>query len=297
VIIIPPRSQHTVSRVVLRRFMSKNRVSVFDRELQSIYPSSPKSIFKLERFDAHDPLGSEARWQKVETQMQRVYRAIDERKILDDPRLLDVLYDLLAVHWVRSPALKMASEQVRDGVIAASHTRLADRHELLGISFKQRTGLHPTGPEALAEENRRLHTLKPGVPEQWFSESLSRNFGRAQAEFRRSQIQIGYAPAGGQDFMIGDAPVIIRKPGHDGFGPHQGVALGDVEEICMPIGPDVLVALGPEPGAIDLTESDVDRFNEFQIRSFVRWLGAHPGGRSDQQIRANIKVRAVVPVE
>jgi Protein of unknown function (DUF4238) len=287
-----PRRQHTVSKVVLKRFAAQssnaaNRlITVLDRDrgtVDRVAPGHP--VFKIDMFDAHDPRGAEARWQPIESKLNDAYRAVEDRTILGKPELLELLSDLMALHWVRSPALRLASDRVTREVVSASMEAMAHYPEMLGILHRRRTGLEPAGPEALRVENARLHALRPGVREQMFSESLARHFETARQRFRQSHIQIGYVPAGGHDLVIGDAPVILVDTLERGYGPHHGVAIGDANDVFMPISPTAMLALGPEPGAVDLPDEFVLQYNAYQIQSFVHWLAAKPGGPSDRLMR------------
>jgi hypothetical protein len=108
---------------------------------------------------------------------------------------------------------------------------------------------------------------------------------------RKWSVQFGHAPAG-SDFIISDAPVITMKRGHGGVGPHQAVALGDANEICMPLSPTVIVGFGPAGRNLHLTADAVDRYNDLQMRARLRWLGCAPGGPSDHQLRSTLPVRS-----
>ncbi len=44
----------------------------------------------------------------------------------------------------------------------------------------------------------------------------------------------------------------------------------------MPINPEVIIGLGPEPAMLDLDREAVKRYNGLQIRTFQRWLGSRP---------------------
>lgn len=127
--------------------------------------------------------------------------------------------------------------------------------------------------------------------EQWWSERNAHHFAEAQRMFRQWSVQVGYAEPG-SDFIISDAPVVTLKRDAIGVGPHQSVALGDANEICMPVSPTVLVAAGPEPKILDLTAKAVERYNDLQHIARVRWLGCRPAGPSDKQLRASLPVRS-----
>lgn len=287
----PPREQHTVSKVVLRRFAVNKKVSVYDRHSDSIYPKGPGGIFRLHDFDGHEPLEAERRWGAVEQHMTRTYRLIDQRKVLGDPEAVDVLRDLLAVHWVRSASMRVMQDRVFQQVLDAHRGDWARRPDLLSAAYTQRTGLLPAGPGALAWTNEELHRISPQVRAEIYSRRNAMHYGWARQKFATGEVQIAYAKEG--DFVIGDAPVITAKTDFEGLGPHQGVALNEASVIIMPISPGILIGLGTKPMYLDIDQPAVETYNQMQVRSFIRWLGARPGGPSDRQMRAEIPARRI----
>lgn len=292
-IITPPRKQHTVSRVVLKRFTTGKRVSVYDRVSDAIYSKGPAGIFHS-YLDKHDPWAAEARWGQVEARAPRLYDLIDHGRLLDDPGALDVVRDLIAMHWVRSPALRTTSEGVRRQTVESRIAAFASEIDLLQIGFRQETGLHPGSEADLQWFNRQVHeSVLRDRQEELHSDSLSRLYHGARKMLSSRAVHVSYAR--GADFMIGDCPVVTMRPGHPGVGPHQGVALGDASLICMPIDPHVLITLGPATGETDLDDEAVSQYNDYQIHGLTRWLGCQPGGLADAHMRRTIKVRSMRP--
>lgn len=292
-IIRVPRRQHTVSRVVLRRFTRNGQLTVFDRDRSIVCPKGPGGAFFVEDFERLRPVEAEERWGPTESAMPRIYSLIRARTVLDDEAAVSTLIDLMAVHWVRSPAIRLAHERIADAVIKDSFRKYESQAPLLSQAYSQRTGLVASTAGELEWTNAQLHNVTPQVREKWWSDRAEVNFTQAREIFGRSCLQIGYARAG--DFLIGDAPVITRKTDHDGLGPHQGVAIGDASEICMPIDPALIIALGPVPAMVELDRAAVERYNSFQLRAFQRWLGSRPGGSSDHSMRTAIPARTVLP--
>lgn len=289
----PPRKQHTVSRVVLRRFASNNRISVFDRESDAVYSKGPGGIFHT-YLDKHDPWSAEERWGEIESHVPRVYKLIDERRLLDDAEAVDVLRDLLAMHWVRSPSVRVKSELIRQQVVDARVDHLSNETALLALGLRQQTGLVPGSDADLQWFNRRTHEQAMGnLQEESYSDSLRSLFMRAREMLGTRAVQIGYSR--GLDFAIGDVPVVTMQKGHLGVGPHQGVALGDAGLILMPIDPHVVIALGSEPAEMDMNDDAVSTYNELQARGFIRWLGCRPAGAADAHMRRTMNARSTRP--
>jgi hypothetical protein len=287
------KRQHTVSKVVLRRFLSHNQLSVFDRKGAVIQSTGLRGAFHYDDFIAHDANEAERRWWEVENKLNRVYKLIDQRRALDDPDAVATLRDLLAVHWARSPATRAVHERIRASVIAQHRAEFAATPGLLERLFTTQTlGLLPSGPGALDWINDRLHTLPEAVTERFFSERNAAHYQHARNRFAQSAVQIGYA-TGGAEFFIGDTPVITRKNGGPGLGPHQGVAINESTELVMPISPTVIIGLGTTPLILQIEPEMVEHFNALQVNSFIRWLGCRPGGPADRQLRANVEARVI----
>jgi hypothetical protein len=292
-IVTPPRRQHTVSRVVLRRFASDKRVSVYDRDRDAIYSKGPGGIFQT-YLDKHDPWSAEERWGKVEARIPWLYQVIDDGRLLAEPAAADVARDLVAMHWVRSPAMRARSEIVRRQTVESRIQALAPETDLLAIGLRQEAGLIAAGDAGLQWFNRHVHEgVLRDSQEELNSDSLSRLYKGARTMLASRAVQVGHARQ--TDLMIGDSPVVTMRKGQSGVGPHQGVALGDASLICMPIDPHVLITLGLEPGETDLSEAAVCQYNAFQERGFIRWLGCRPGGTADAYMRRTIKARSMRP--
>ena len=281
-----PDGQHTVSRVVLRQFaMGRNKsLTVYDRTKGRVFRTGPGAVFKCSKFIAHDAQEAENRWGLVETRLPKAYLAVESRQALEDPATLDILRDVLALHWARSPATRALHEKVGDEVLRESRLSYARQPEVLRQLFRARTGgLHPGGIEALQWVNEDLHRIPPDTMNRFFAERNAVHYQQAREYFARFQIQIGYASQG--EFLIGDAPVVTLKHGHNGRGPHQGVPLLEADEVVMPISPDVVIGLARQAEVITLTPEQVTRVNEYQWQSFIRYIGCRPGGDGDRWLR------------
>lgn len=294
-LVIPPRGQHTVSRGVLRRFTLRQTLSVYDRQKDLIFnPGSNHGIFKT-NFDPHDPLGAEGRWAEVEQRLPEAFKALDDRTALDNPAVVDILRDLIAVHWARTPVMKDLHETIAKKVMEDSIRRREFQPEILARGLESATGLIAAGPAGLDWYNRDVHErVLAEMRDEYFSGRNRHHYEWARERFQRSALQVGYASPDAE-FVISDSPVITRKAGHDGVGPHQGVALGDAIEVCMPVTPRILLGLGQEPAIVNMTHEDVERYNSLQWLAYRRWVACRPSGPADSEMRSRVKARTVLP--
>jgi hypothetical protein len=164
---------------------------------------------------------------------------------------------------------------------------------MLRRAFIQRTGLHPAGQASLDWYNARIHAeVVAANSEEWWSGRNDIHYESARQQFAKWHIQVVYAKSA--DFIIGDSPVITTKTGDPGVSVDQGVALGDATMICMPVSPKILIGIGPAPAQGEFDDAEVLECNAFQLRGFVRWLAAKPGGVSDEHMRTHIPARTIL---
>ncbi len=269
-----PRNPHTVSRVVLSQFTLRSEMRIYDRNLNRLSTRGTRKIYVYPGFDSHQPQASEDRWQTFERRMNDAYRAIRSHRAFEDDSIVELLRDILALHWARSPATKLVHERIKGEVSQTQQQRLEQNPSLMQAFFVHETGLAPAGYGAIQWAAERLATFPAGVAEELFSSRNQVMFERAQAKFSQAAIQIGMAPSG--SLLIGDAPVITRINDGEGLGPHQGVALYEATYVAMPIAPDIVISLGPDPMDVRLDTNHVKALNSLQAGSFIRWLGAKP---------------------
>lgn len=266
-------------------------MSLYDARRQVFMRKGPRAAFSMS-FDQHDPFGSEALWAPTENLIPRMYASLHARSVVGDPGAEDLIRDVLALHWARSAAIKVAHERVAQEVAERSIARVSRQSELLRRGMEQATGLHASGPEGLEWFNRAVHArLMDENREQWWSERNAHHFSEAKAMFRKWSVQVGYAQHG-RDLVISDAPVVTLKRDSPGAGPHQLVALGDASEVFMPVSPTILIAAGPVSATLDLTCDTVDRYNELQLKAQVRWVGCRPGGSADRYLHKVLPIRS-----
>lgn len=286
---VPTKRQHTVSQVVLRQFAADSLLSLYDGDAQRFIKKGPRAAFHIQ-FDRYDPFGAEDLWGETEKYLPKMYRALASRTALGNPEVEDLIRKVVALHWARSSAMRAAHKVATEKVKQRSIEGLAQNPDFLRRAMYRLTGLHASGEQALQWFNEQIHERAVAESsEEWWSERNAIHFGEAQKKMAKWEVQIGYAPTA-SDFIISDAPVVTLKRGHDGVGPHQGVALGDAIEICMPLGSNVMVRLGPAPKELDLVVDAVNRYNDLQKRARIRWLGCRPGGPSDRDLRASLPV-------
>ncbi|UDY22924.1 DUF4238 domain-containing protein [Nocardioides sp. Kera G14] len=278
--------QHTVSRFLIKGFADKHgQVAFYDRAA-SRHRRVPfgSRIFETV-FDAHAPDETEMMWGRVETRAGHVLARLKEKPTLQ-PGDEEPLRDLIAVHWARSRGMMTARMNLTGQVVEQSITSVLGQHlPMIATAYRNTFGEEATSAEELVDFTIQLHerAISEGSDE-WHCDRNPINLEGARAILGKWKVQLGLAPEG-SEFVIGDSPVIVMKPGHVGVGPHQGVALGDANQIAMPISPRILLGLGPTSETTTVT-SDVARwYNERQWQGAQHWVIARPGGIEEDFMR------------
>lgn len=108
-----PVKQHVVSQVLRRRFVdpSTGLLAVYDliEGTERLLP--PQVVGFVRGFIRRDAAEAERLWQQTERRLSKVFAAVDDHTILEEPDLLDVLRDAIAMHWARSKTLLAVFEQ------------------------------------------------------------------------------------------------------------------------------------------------------------------------------------------
>jgi Protein of unknown function (DUF4238) len=229
---LPPVNQHTVSQVVLRSFTSRSsreplrgRIAVLDRRSGHINYRFPKRCFTHANFISVDAHITEQVWGRIESRIPAVRTRLEGRGWPLDPQDEDVLRSIIALHWVRSSAVRLLHDRIAISKVAESKSRLLLEHpESVRRTLHKRTGILAAGPESLDWMlDRLLGELAVPRIEAEFRVRVQEYHDQAIEYFSRFRVQVAYAPR--PSFVISDVPVITLNKEIGGLGPHQGVAL------------------------------------------------------------------------
>lgn len=282
----PARGQHTVTKRVLKGFAdSAGRLAVLDRAYGQRRLYSPGAgIFKT-YFDTWDSRGAEERWNLFEVKFPAVLSHVKDRATTLDVETTSVLKDMLALHWLRSRGMVEARNQAVERTFRRyRRTALDMRPDELAAAFRQRTGLIATSRSELELiMNRIIDEFRENELGKFHSEQNSEYFKVARTRFEKLDLHLHHTAT--RDLTIGDSPVVITIDGRAGGGPHQSVGIMKASHIAMPIAPNVLVTLGTESPQTQLTDSEVNSYNDLQWSTFDTWIAAQPGGTADQRLK------------
>ncbi|GAA4659108.1 hypothetical protein GCM10023347_08060 [Streptomyces chumphonensis] len=231
----------------------------------------------VENFVAVDSPSVEALWGDVERRVPAALAAVRAGHPFADPLHVEVLRDLVVLHYVRS----LHYRDVHTNSIDRARMRLIAKvirqyPEQLRLEALREMGLYLSGPAALGAFAERLiersTIMRDRESGKLFRTSVEDTFHKMRdlASTRRLEV---VTPATGQ-FLIGDNPALTLcvKEGRTIYG----MAFGDAQTLILPIGPKCLLSLGPENVTLTVPQTFVDRLNAVQVRAAYRYVYLHP---------------------
>jgi hypothetical protein len=211
-------------------------------------------------------------------------RLCDQDGVHSDPAAVDVLRDTLALHLVRNPTSMVVHDRTYRAARVEVQLRLPEHPGYVAEFRRTFSGLWPAGPEAAG-------LLMDRVAAGWdrdyesgllFRHMVERMFGRCREWLSSHPIEV--VRPGSGEFVIGDSPVIVLD-GKGRNGPIEDVALGDADQILMPVGPHTLIACGPADATGVAPEHLVKELNSLQIQAARDHVFTRPGSGLDALVR------------
>ena len=206
-----PRNQHVVSRVVLKAFAPRGLIVRRDLRLGQEKPKSTKVVARQRDFVRPEFARSiEGRWSKTETRVPEATKAVLNGTMFDRPDLVNVLYETIALHLVRSTAYQNVHQATVRVLLeenrAALHRTAPD---FLDQWYHARCGLISTGREArdLLLDDLFSSFTEASESGELFAERLEEFYDSILPLLKGKGLEIGIAPAG-HEFLIGDIPAL-----------------------------------------------------------------------------------------
>lgn len=240
--------------------------------------TGPRACGAVKDFIAVDSPTAESLWNSVETLAPDALAAMKAGRPFDNPQHVEVLRDLVVLHYVRShryrsvhnKAFKTVSDKVRGMVVERFPEAL--RSEAL-----RQTGLHLPGPVSLGPFAERLITQSEVTQNfrngRLFRDSIEDTFHKVRGMAADWRVEV-LTPESGE-FLIGDTPAVTLRANARPWS--INMAFGDAQTIILPIGPKHLLALGPNDLTGTLSQSAVDALNGVQIHAADRYVYMRPG--------------------
>jgi hypothetical protein len=281
------KRQHLVSQVLLARWTIDGELISFDLR----YPKSPSkrrspsAVAYKHDFVQTDSQVIEARWQRVETRANAMFRDLDAGSLFDRPDHVDDVKDLIALHLARSNAMDAMwlrtigspRSQERLGRIAA----ILEQPGAVDALFEHFTGLaSPGGPQArqiVTEHLAGLINERFGEGGITFAERVVESFEEFREWLRPKRLQIVRPATPSDQFLISDTPAQPLDFEGRRVGFQGGVRLnGNANTVILPLGPGALVAASNGDEYIEIQTHQVELLNEALVASAQRHVYASP---------------------
>lgn len=251
---------------------------------------SPRACGWAEDFVAFDSPSAEGLWGSVETRAPAALAAVQAGTPFADPLHVEVLRDLVVLHYVRSHRYRGVYTNAFETVSVNLRSKLIRQYpEQVRREALRQTGLHLAGSgslgafaERLIEQSEATQDFESG---KLFRTSIESMFNKVRTMAAKWYLEV-LTPESGQ-FLVGDNPAVTVRTGATPFS--YNMAFGDAHSIVLPIGPRHLLALGPENILGSIPRAVVDEINGVQILAADRYVYMHP--RSELETFARAKGR------
>jgi len=279
----PKRSdQHVVSRVVLRRFGDPTTKLIGNHSIQYGLrkPTGPGGLGWVKDFVKIDSAATEGLWGTTESKLPDALAAADTQTVFDSTEHVATIKKAIALHYARSIDVLDQYEDLWQQMLATKRAGLNASAAATDAIFTLKTGNATGKPddamrESLAKEwmQRLTDIYETGVG---FRFRVQHNFREATAMITSAGLEV-LRPPSGSEFLIGDAPVITTDATGHVRGIAAGIPIGSAATVAMPLGPRLLVALGPKNIYAELDAKYVERLNTWQIQAAKRAVYFRPG--------------------
>jgi hypothetical protein len=279
----PKRSdQHVVSRVVLRRFGDPTTKLIGNHSIQYGLrkPTGPGGLGWVKDFVKIDSAATEGLWGTTESKLPDALAAADTQTVFDSTEHVATIKKAIALHYGRSIDVLDQYEDLWQQMLATKRAGLNASAAATDAIFTLKTGDATGKPddamrESLAKEwmQRLTDIYETGVG---FRFRVQHNFREATAMITSAGLEV-LRPPSGSEFLIGDVPVITTDATGHVRGIAAGIPIGSAATVAMPLGPRLLVALGPKNIYAELDAKYVERLNTWQIQAAKRAVYFRPG--------------------
>lgn len=232
----------------------------------------PKDIGYVENFVKIDSCATEQLWGNTETNIHYVLKAIRAQTLFQNPKLIALVRDLVALHYTRS------HEVLRESENTYANTMRRVRADIMNQPSPDPT-ISDLSERRIAANNRmaelfRLH--KRGVI---FRFRIADIFEGAKEAVANAGVRL-LRPEAGSEFLIADAPVIVSAIPGQRHSISSGVPIGNACEAYLPLGPKLAVVVdlkGHQNGFVEINSDLVERYNRWEVEAAVHDVIMRPG--------------------
>lgn len=271
------KRQHVVSKTVLGNFVRDRANGPFinmvdlrtqvDRRISTSDAGFEKDFIRVDSFK------SEQVWAETETLIPAGLRAAREETILGRPEQLQVLRQVVALHFARSFTTLNVVEQTWPAKRAQILERLKDTAASRISEAFERRYRRPATRDEIAQTVE--YAARTGLDEIVQSGAYARMrieqlYDQALERFESMGVEVIRAPD--NNLVISDNPVVLARVGDERRSGDNRMAIDDANSIVFPLAPDVLISMGPRSGYAVANAQAVDAFNRSQIAGAHRFV-------------------------
>jgi hypothetical protein len=284
--------QHTVSQVILRRFLGPtpqgDRLLAYNLQYGKAKMRTPRAVGKITNFVQVDSLETERVWGRTEQDLPAAIDAARTRRVLQNPRHVAVIKDAIALHFARSlDILHSVDQSWQQALAVARAAYLADQATLSEL-FYRKHGFLASGPAAAEEIADDLLRTARTLYESgsYFRLRVVDLFEGARRLAAAARLEIIRPRRSHHQFLLGDVPAISYDAGSNALGIPGGVPFGDATTVFLPLSPTRLAALSRTDRFEAVPARAVRQVNAFTVAKARDYVYMHPGSGLETFVRS-----------
>ena len=291
-------NQHLVTRSILKNFSVHTQSGYQLREFLvatglKTRPTSVKRACTVENFVKLDSQRSEEHWGRFETRFPEAIASAENSTLFSRPDLVEVIKDLLALHFARSYEIQVAIQNIRGPGISDFMTAVGLDDAWLVQAHLDRFGFEVTDLvvargrlEAAVSQEFNSHT-ESGV---YFRLRIPDYFQGAREIVTNSRLQILRPSSANDEFLIGDNPLITPDITRSRLGILDGLPIANAATVIMPLSPKVSVALARQDSEEMINEEMVRELNRFQMQKAMKSVFFRPGSNLETTMATHVLI-------
>jgi hypothetical protein len=260
--------QHLISQALMRQFCipttQGDRLLSYNLRFAATRLLPTRQVGKLRDFVKIDSEATEQLWGLTEQELPAAIKAARTRRVLQNPKHVDVIKNAIALHFARSlDTLESVEQNWKQTLANARAQYVADRPAMEQL-FYQKHGYYASGSTVAEEIADDVLSTATALYESgaYFRLRVVDVFEETRRMAAASHLEIIWSRRRQFQFLFGDVPAITVGAGGAALGIPGGVPFGDATTVFLPLSPWRLAAL-----------RRVDAFEPVRARA-VKWANA-----------------------
>ena len=275
--------QHLISQALMQQFCiptaQGDRLLSHNLRFGGTRLLPTRQVGKLRDFVKIDSEATEQLWGLTEQDLPAAIRAARTRRVLQNPKHVEVIKDAIALHFARSLDTLESVEQNWQRTLASTRAAyLADRPGMERL-FYLKHGYYASGSAVAEEIADDLLSTATALYESgaYFRLRVVDVFEETRTMALASRLEIIRSRRRQFQFLFGDVPAITVGAGGAALGIPGGVPFGDADTVFLPLSPTRLAALGRVDAFEAVGARAVRRANAMQVAKAHDYVYMRPG--------------------